>query len=175
VPERGARDFGANGHIDTCTEGVTLAFLERLGEPIPLWDFRVPGVTSISIDLQKCGSTAKGASATLHRPNELRRYQTFATQNWIGRICGSSDVLGTKWSGARLAALGSVLDPQGSPASLLATVTPCMGPCSMRSSPTRAWRSCRSATAARADQGPDPFLKPPQEAMISGRSSRNQE
>jgi glutamate/tyrosine decarboxylase-like PLP-dependent enzyme len=64
----------------------------------------VPGVTSISVDLHKYGYTAKGASVLVHRSKELRRHQTFVTQNWLGGMYGSSGVLGTKSGGAMAAA-----------------------------------------------------------------------
>ena len=71
---------------------------------IPPWDFRVDGVTSISVDLHKFGYTAKGASVIVHRTKELRSYQTFFTDNWIGGAYGSSAVLGTKSVGPWAAA-----------------------------------------------------------------------
>lgn len=91
-------------HVDACMGGVTLPFLERLGEPIAAWDFRVPGVTSISVDLHKFGYTAKGASVLLHRSKKLRSYQTFVTDNWLGGLYGSSGIMGTKSGGAMAAA-----------------------------------------------------------------------
>ena len=51
---------GINCHVDACMGGITLPMLERLGHPIPPFDFRVPGVTSISVDLHKYGYTAEG-------------------------------------------------------------------------------------------------------------------
>jgi glutamate/tyrosine decarboxylase-like PLP-dependent enzyme len=98
-------------HVDSCM-GMSLPFLERLGEPIPACDFRVPGVTSISVDLHKYGYTAKGASVILHRSRALRRYQTFSTDNWLGGAYGSSGVLGTK-SGGAIAAAWAVLQHLG--------------------------------------------------------------
>jgi sphinganine-1-phosphate aldolase len=95
-----AADRGINCHVDACMGGVTTPFLERLGEPIAPWDFRVPGVTSISVDLHKFGYTAKGASVIVHRTKALRRFQTFVTDNWLGGLYGSSGVLGTKSGGA---------------------------------------------------------------------------
>lgn len=97
-----------NCHVDACMGGVTLSFLERLGEDVPLWDLRVPGVTSVSVDLHKYGYTAKGASVLLHRSRQLRRYQTFVTDNWLGGLYGSSGVLGTK-SGGSMAAAWAVM------------------------------------------------------------------
>ncbi len=99
-----AGERGIPCHVDACMGGVTLPFLERLGEPIAPWDFRVPGVTSISVDLHKFGYTAKGASVLLHRSKKLRAYQTFVTDNWLGGLYGSSGMMGTKSGGAMAAA-----------------------------------------------------------------------
>jgi len=107
-----ARQRNINCHVDACMGGVTLTFLEQLGEPIPLWDFRVDGVTSISVDLHKYGYTAKGASVILHRDRKLRSYQTFMTDNWLGGFYGSSGVLGTK-SGGPMAAAWAVMNYLG--------------------------------------------------------------
>ncbi len=97
-----ARDI--NCHIDGCMGGVVLAYMERLGHKIPPWNFAVPGVTSISVDLHKFGYTSKGASVIMHRNKKLRSYQTYATDNWLGGAYGSSGVLGTKGGGAMAAA-----------------------------------------------------------------------
>jgi glutamate/tyrosine decarboxylase-like PLP-dependent enzyme len=107
-----ARARNINCHVDACMGGVTLTFLERLGEDIPLWDFRVDGVTSISVDLHKYGYTSKGASVILHRNRQLRSYQTFTTDNWLGGFYGSSGVLGTK-SGGPMAAAWAVMNYLG--------------------------------------------------------------
>jgi len=92
-----ARDI--NCHVDACMGGVTLHFLERLGHPVPPWNFAVPGVTSISVDLHKYGYAAKGAGVMVHRNRELRADQTFVTDNWLGGLYGCSGVLGTKSGG----------------------------------------------------------------------------
>ena len=97
-----ARDI--NCHVDACMGGVTLTYLAKLGHDIPPWNFEVPGVTSISVDLHKYGYTAKGASVIVHRNKKLRNYQTFVTDNWLGGLYGSSGVLGTKGGGSMAAA-----------------------------------------------------------------------
>jgi len=97
-----ARDI--NCHVDGCMGGVTLAYLARLGHQIPPWNFSVPGVTSMSVDLHKFGYTAKGASVVMYRNKKLRSYQTYATDNWLGGAYGSSGILGTKGGGAMAAA-----------------------------------------------------------------------
>jgi sphinganine-1-phosphate aldolase len=101
-----ARDI--NCHVDACMGGITLPMLERLGHPLPGFDFRVPGVTSISVDLHKYGYTAKGASVIVHRSKALRKQQTFSTDNWSGGLYASSGLLGTK-SGGPIAAAWAVM------------------------------------------------------------------
>ncbi len=103
-----AAERDINCHVDACMGGVTLTYLERLGHAIPPWNFAVPGVTSMSVDLHKYGYTAKGASVILHRDKRLRAYQTYVTDNWLGGVYGSPAVLGTK-SGGPWAAAWAVL------------------------------------------------------------------
>lgn len=99
-----AAQLDVNCHVDACMGGVTLPSLERLGYSVPLWDFRVSGVTSISVDLHKYGYATKGCGVLVHRNRRLRSYQTFVTQNWLGGLYGSSGILGTKGGGPWAAA-----------------------------------------------------------------------
>jgi glutamate/tyrosine decarboxylase-like PLP-dependent enzyme len=101
-----------NCHVDACMGGVTLAYMERLGETVAPWNLSVDGVTSISVDLHKYGYTAKGASVIVHRDKKLRADQTFVTDNWLGGMYGSSGVLGTK-SGGPMAAAWAVMNLLG--------------------------------------------------------------
>lgn len=101
-----------NCHVDACMGGVTLPFLEHLGEEIEPWDFRCDGVTSISVDLHKYGYTSKGAGVLLHRNKTLRSDQTFMTDNWLGGMYGSSGILGTK-SGGPIASAWAVMHHLG--------------------------------------------------------------
>ena len=98
IPEmaRIAAEAGVPFHVDACLGGFMLPFLERLGLAIPPWDFRVPGVTSISADLHKYGYAVKGASVILHRPKANMRYQVFLFSDWPGGIYGTQAFLGTK-------------------------------------------------------------------------------
>lgn len=107
-----ASERGINCHVDACMGGVILSFLKRLGENIPPWDFSVPGVSSISVDLHKFGYTAKGASVMVYANKDLRSYQSFITDNWLGGMYGSSGVLGTKSAGP-LAAAWAVMQHLG--------------------------------------------------------------
>lgn len=107
-----AKEFNINCHVDACMGGVTLPFLERLGETFAPWDFRCDGVTSISIDLHKYGYTSKGAGVLLHRDKTLRNDQVFMTDNWLGGMYGSSGILGTK-SGGPIASAWAVMHHLG--------------------------------------------------------------
>ena len=103
-----AHNSQINCHVDACMGGVTLTYLEQLGNEISPWDFRVDGVTSISVDLHKYGYTSKGAGVLVHRTKELRNDQTFVTDNWLGGAYGSSGILGTK-SGGPIASAWAVM------------------------------------------------------------------
>ena len=71
-----ATERGVGMHVDGCLGGYLLPFGEELGLPIPLFDFRVPGVTSISADTHKYGYALKGTSTLLFRDKELRNRST---------------------------------------------------------------------------------------------------
>src|SRR3990172_2752381 len=73
-----ARAHGAGFHTDGCLGGFLLPWAEKLGYPVPPFDFRLPGVTSISADTHKFGYAAKGTSVLLYRTLELRHFQYFA-------------------------------------------------------------------------------------------------
>ena len=68
------------------------------------FDFQVPGVTSISVDLHKYGYAAKGASVILYKNSEIRRHQIFVHTNWAGGIYASPTMAGTRPGGAIAAA-----------------------------------------------------------------------
>ncbi|HET6773986.1 MAG TPA: aminotransferase class V-fold PLP-dependent enzyme [Acidimicrobiales bacterium] len=91
-----ATEQGALCHVDACLGGWLLPFLERLGEPIPPWDFRVEGVTSLSADVHKYGWCFKGASLLLHRDEDLLRLQYFLYDGWPGGLYGSATTAGTR-------------------------------------------------------------------------------
>lgn len=103
-----AAGAGASCHVDACMGGFVLPFAERLGRPVPSWDFRVPGVTSISADVHKLGYAPKGASVVLYRTKALRAYQTFLFDDWLGGFYGSPGLQGTR-SGLPMAAAWAVM------------------------------------------------------------------
>jgi glutamate/tyrosine decarboxylase-like PLP-dependent enzyme len=86
-------------HVDGCMGGFLLPYFARLGSPVPDYDFRVPGVTSISMDLHKYAFAAKGASVILYRDKSLRKHQMYACSNWMGYTVINPTVQSTKSAG----------------------------------------------------------------------------
>lgn len=91
-------------HVDACIGGFMLPWLEKLGYALPLWDFRVPGVCSISADVHKFGFGAKGASVLTYRSMEYLRHQFVVTTDYPGGIYISPTLLGTRAGGPIAAA-----------------------------------------------------------------------
>ena len=83
-------------HVDACIGGFVLPFLERIGRPVPLFDFRVPGVTTISVDIHKYGYVPKGASVLLHRDDDWAQFQYFLYDKWGAGVYGSPAIAGAK-------------------------------------------------------------------------------
>ena len=70
-----AASRGIGLHVDNCLGGVLLSYMDkqRLGNGHQRWDFQVPGVSSISMDIHKYGNASKGASVVAFRDPALRR------------------------------------------------------------------------------------------------------
>ena len=94
-----AADRGVGCHVDACLGGFVLPWAERLGYPVPPFDFRLPGVTSMSVDTHKYGYAAKGSSIVLYRGRELRQFQYYTTADWPGGLYLSPTFAGSR-SGA---------------------------------------------------------------------------
>lgn len=99
-------------HVDACVGGFVLPWLERLGRPVPRWDFRVPGVTSISADLHKFAYAGKGASVLVWRSPADLRHQIFVATDFPGGIYASPTLLGTR-PGGPVAAAWAALNTLG--------------------------------------------------------------
>lgn len=99
-------------HTDACMGGFLLPYFKRLGEPVPDFDFSVPGVSSISMDLHKYAYCPKGASLVLYRNKSLRKHQIFACSGWIGYTIVNNAVQSSK-SGGPMAAAWAVLNYVG--------------------------------------------------------------
>jgi glutamate/tyrosine decarboxylase-like PLP-dependent enzyme len=63
---------------------------------VPPFDFRVPGLTSMSADTHKFGYAAKGTSVVLYRGVELRRFQYFTATEWPGGLYFSPTLAGSR-------------------------------------------------------------------------------
>ncbi|KAI5370244.1 Putative pyridoxal phosphate-dependent decarboxylase, pyridoxal phosphate-dependent transferase [Septoria linicola] len=83
-------------HVDCCLGSFVIAFLSKAGFPSPDFDFRVPGVTSISVDTHKYGFAPKGNSVVLYRTAELRRYQYYICETWSGGVYASPNMAGSR-------------------------------------------------------------------------------
>ena len=95
-------------HVDSCVGGYILPFVEMNGTELPPWDFRVPGVTSMSADIHKYGYAAKGASCILYRSIDYFKHQIFVDQDFPGGVFASPGLLGTRPGGAYAAAWASI-------------------------------------------------------------------
>jgi sphinganine-1-phosphate aldolase len=107
-----AREKDLLFHVDACVGGFMLPFVRKLGYPVPDFDFRVPGVTSMSADLHKYAYAAKGASVVLYHNKALRRHQFFAYTDWPGGIYASPTMAGTRPAGP-IAAAWAILNHLG--------------------------------------------------------------
>ncbi|RIK49122.1 MAG: aspartate aminotransferase family protein [Chloroflexi bacterium] len=106
-----ARERNIGFHTDACLGGFVLPWAEQLGYNVPPFDFRLPGVTSISVDTHKYGYAAKGTSVILYRNKELRHYQYYTASDWPGGLYFSPTFAGSRpgaLSAACWAALTSI-------------------------------------------------------------------
>jgi sphinganine-1-phosphate aldolase len=83
-------------HVDCCLGSVLVPFLERAGFYAPLFDFRLPGVTSISADGHKYFFAPKGTSFIMYRDRAMRKHQYFIQTNWPGGVYASPSIAGSR-------------------------------------------------------------------------------
>ncbi|CAH0605725.1 unnamed protein product [Chrysodeixis includens] len=86
-------------HVDACLGGFVAAFMPDAGHPVPVFDFRLPGVASMSADTHKYGFAPKGTSVVLYRKEEYRHHQYTVTTEWPGGVYGSPTVNGSRAGG----------------------------------------------------------------------------
>ncbi len=94
-----ALDRGIGLHVDGCLGGFILPWGEALGYELPLWDFRVPGVTTISADTHKYGYAFKGTSVLAFADKALRNGQYFYVTDWTGGKYCSPGIEGSRSGG----------------------------------------------------------------------------
>jgi sphinganine-1-phosphate aldolase len=108
-----ALERGIGLHVDGCLGGFLLPWGQELGYPnIPIFDFRIPGVTSISADTHKYGYGLKGASVLAFRDKPLRNSQYFFMTDWTGGKYASPGIEGSR-SGGILASTWASLVSMG--------------------------------------------------------------
>ncbi|XP_046829566.1 sphingosine-1-phosphate lyase isoform X2 [Vespa crabro] len=86
-------------HVDACLGGFLICFMSDIGYNLPPFDFRLPGVTSISADTHKYGYAPKGSSVILYREKKYRHHQYTITTDWPGGIYGSPTINGSRSGG----------------------------------------------------------------------------
>lgn len=104
-----ALEHGVGLHVDGCLGGYLLPFGEELGYPIPAFDFRVPGVTSLSADTHKYGYGLKGTSTLLFRDRSLRNRCYFFMPDWSGGKYFSPGMDGSRSDGLLAATWASMV------------------------------------------------------------------
>ncbi|XP_032670951.1 sphingosine-1-phosphate lyase isoform X2 [Odontomachus brunneus] len=86
-------------HVDACLGGFLACFMTDAGYNFPPFDFRLPGVTSISADTHKYGYAPKGSSLILYRNKKYRHHQYSISTDWPGGIYGSPTINGSRAGG----------------------------------------------------------------------------
>jgi len=111
IPDIGAlaKKYNLLCHVDSCIGGFMLPWVERLGTNLLHWDFRVPGVSSMSADVHKFGYGAKGASTVLYHSIDLLKHQFFIATGFPGGIYASPTLAGTRPGGAIAAAWSGMM------------------------------------------------------------------
>ncbi len=96
-------------HVDGCIGAFLLPLFAELGAEVPPFDFSVPGVTSMSMDLHKYGFCPKPSSVVLYRDRALRKHQIFSCADWTGYTVVNPTFLSSR-SGGPVAASWAVLN-----------------------------------------------------------------
>jgi len=104
-----AQSRGVGLHVDGCLGGFILPFGQELGYDVPIFDFRIPGVTSISADTHKYGYSLKGTSFLGVRDKALRNAQYFMLPGWTGGKYASPGMEGSRSAGMLAAAWASMV------------------------------------------------------------------
>lgn len=99
-----ARESGLWCHVDACLGGFLVPYLKRLGHDLPDFDFRVPGVRSISLDQHKYAYAPTGISTLMLRDTADLAHQRFAFDGWDGPAKSYDYFAGTRPIEAAVAA-----------------------------------------------------------------------
>ena len=99
-----ARQRGLWMHVDACVGGFISPFVALAGFPVPAWDFRIPGVTSISADLHKYGYAAKPCSIIAFRDEGLLTHHHVHPDDWPSAKYMAQAFSGSRPAGAAASA-----------------------------------------------------------------------
>ena len=99
-------------HVDACLGGFLIVFAEKIGLKLDPFDFRVPGVTSISADTHKFGYAPKvpsffsppfqmtdlqGSSVILYSNKKFIHHQYYVATEWTGGLFVSPTLAGSRF------------------------------------------------------------------------------
>ena len=104
-----ARERKVGLHVDAGLGAFVLPFARDLGYPVPAFDFRLPGVTSMSADTHRYGYAPKGTSVVLYRGHALRALQYFVATEWPGGLYFSPTLAGSRPGALSAAAWAAML------------------------------------------------------------------
>ena len=92
-------------HLDCCMGGFLIPFIDNFKHI----NFKLKGISSISLDTHKYGNTLKGSSIILYRNYNIKKYQHFINKDWNGGIYCTPTIMGSKSGGLIAAAWASIL------------------------------------------------------------------
>eukprot|EP01051_Picozoa_sp_SAG22_P010016 SAG22_NODE_876_length_6716_cov_2.126190_1_plen_493_part_00 len=108
---------GAHGlwlHVDACNGGMVFPFARKIGRKgIPAFDFELPNVRSICVDIHKLGYSNKGVSILALRDAEDERHHRFTFTNWPAGAYSTASIAGSR-SGGGVASAWAVMKYLGS-------------------------------------------------------------
>ncbi|CAI4222163.1 unnamed protein product [Auanema sp. JU1783] len=104
-----AQAFGIPLHVDATLGGFIIPFMEYCDLNNKTIDFRLPGVTSISVDLHRYGQCPRSCSVLMYRNNSYIRYQFFSNPFWAGGLYATPTLAGGRDGGAVASAWATML------------------------------------------------------------------
>ena len=98
-------------HVDATMGGFILPFLEQAGvsDITPKFDFRVEGVSSMSLDLGTYGGAPANISAVIYADERVQKSMYWGTSAWSGYLYVCPTFLGSKCCNFIAAAWGAML------------------------------------------------------------------
>ncbi|CAI5448854.1 unnamed protein product [Caenorhabditis angaria] len=96
-------------HVDCTLGGFVLPFMEYCDYSVPAFDFRLPGVTSISADLHRYGQCPGRLSVLMYREPVYLRHQFFTNSEWPGGYYATPTLSGGRDGGSVATAWATML------------------------------------------------------------------